>query len=85
MAHVVAKIHILHTPAMAFKLMDDYPMKVLVVHGIVRAKSSDIIVIDDTVAGMRRIVRAEVCNEHRNFALKFYVERFEHIKAVAAG
>lgn len=60
MAHGVAKIHILHTPAVAFKLMHNYPMKVLIVHGIVRAKSSGIIVIDDTVVGMGRIVCAEV-------------------------
>lgn len=33
---------------------------------------------------MGRIVCAEVCNERRDFALKFYVKRFEHIKAVAA-
>ena len=33
---------------------------------------------------MGRIVCAEVCNECRDFALKFYVKRFEHIKAVAA-
>ena len=84
MAHGVAQIHILHTPAVAFKLMHNYPMKVLIVHSIVRAKSSGIIVIDDTVVGMGRIVCAEVCNERRYFALKFYVERFEHILAVAA-
>ena len=84
MAHGVAKIYILHTPAVAFKLMHNYPVKVLVVYGIVRAKSGSIIVIDDTVIGMGRIVRAEVCNERRNFALKFYVKRFEHIKSVAA-
>ena len=84
MAHGVAQIHILHTPAVAFKLMHHYPMKILVVHGIVRAKSYGIIVIDDTVVGMGRIVCAEVCNEHRDFALKFYVERFEYIKSVAA-
>ena len=71
MAHGVAQIHILHTPAVAFKLMDDYPMKILVVHGIVRAKSGGIIVIDDTVVGMGRIVCAEVRNERRNFTLKF--------------
>ena len=79
MSHGVAEIHILHTPTMAFKLMHHYPMEVLVVHGIVRAKSSGIIVLDDTVVDMGRIVRAEVCNERRDFALKFYVERFEHI------
>ena len=75
MAHGVAKIYILHTPAVAFKLMHNYPMKVLVVHRIVRAESSSIIVIDDTVIGMGRIVCAEVCNERRDFALKFHVKR----------
>lgn len=73
MAHGVAKIYILHTPAMPFKLMHNYPVKVLIVHGIVRAKSGGIIVIDDTVIGMGRIVGAEVCNERRDFALKFWI------------
>ena len=75
LSHGVAKIHILHTPAMTFKLMHNYPMKVLIVHGIVRAKSCGIIVIDDTVVGMRRIVCAEVCNERRDFAFKFWISR----------
>ena len=75
MAHRIAKIHILHTPAMTFKLMHNYPMEVLIVHGIVRAKSCGIIVIDDTVVGMRRIVCAEVCNERRDFAFKFWISR----------
>lgn len=55
MANGVAKIYILHTPAVALELMHNYPMKVLVVHRIVRAESSSIIVIDDTVIGMGRI------------------------------
>ena len=75
LSHGVAKIYILHTPAVAFKLMHNYPMKILVVHRIVRAKSSSIIVIDDTVVGMGRIVGAEVCNERRDFALKFWISR----------
>ena len=75
LSHGVAKIYILHAPAMPFKLMDDYPVKILVVHRIVRAKSSGIIVIDDTVVGMRRIVCAEVCNERRDFAFKFWISR----------
>ena len=60
MAHGVAKIYILHTPAMTFKLMDDHPMKVLVVHGIVGAKGGGIVIEDDTVISMGRIVGAEV-------------------------
>ena len=75
MSHGVAKIYILHTPAMPFKLIHNYPVKVLIVHGIVRAKSGDIIVIDDTVIGMGYIVGAEVCNERRDFALKFWISR----------
>ena len=75
LSHGVAKIYILHAPAMPFKLMHNYPVKVLVVHGIVRAKSCGIIVIDDTVVGMGRIVRAEVCNERRDFAFKFWISR----------
>ena len=65
-------------------ILHNYPVKVLVVHRIVRAESSSIIVIDDTVVGMGRIVCAEVCNERRDFALKLDVKRFKHIKAVAA-
>ena len=64
MSHGVAKIHILRTPAMAFKLMHHYPMKILVVHSIVRAKCGSIIVIDDTVVDMGRIVCAEVTLLH---------------------
>ena len=75
LSHGVAKIYILHAPAMPFKLMHNYPVKVLIVHGIVRAKSSGIIVIDDTVVGMSRIVCAEVCNERRDFAFKFWISR----------
>lgn len=85
MSHGVAKIYILHTPAVSFKLMDDYPMKVLVVHGIVRAKSGSIIVIDDTMVGMGRIVSAKVCNERRDFALKFYVKDLSTLRRLPRG
>ena len=85
MSHGVAKIYILHTPAVSFKLMDDYPMKVLVVHGRVRAKSGSIIVIDDTMVGMGRIVSAKVCNERRDFALKFYVKDLSTLRRLPRG
>ena len=84
MAHGVAKVNIVYIPAMSFKLMDDYPMKVLVVHGIVRAKGGGIVIEDDTVVGMGRIVGAKVCNESGNLALEFHLERFEYIEAAAA-
>ncbi len=34
-AHRVAEVHVLHLPAVSFELVDDYPVEVLVVHGIV--------------------------------------------------
>ena len=68
MAHGVAKVNIVYILAMSLKLMDDDPMKVWVVHGIVGAKGGGIVIEDDTVVGMGRIVGAEVCNERRDFA-----------------
>ena len=84
MAHRVAKVNIVYAPAVALKLMDDHPMKVQVVHGIVRAKGGGIVIERDAMISVRGIVGAEVCNECRNLALEFHVERFEYIKAVAA-
>ena len=79
MPHRIAEIHILHLPTMPFKLMDDHPVEVLVVDGIVRAKSGGIVVEDDCMVGMGRVVRAEVSDERRYFALKLDVKGFEHI------
>ena len=75
MAHRVAEVHVNDLPSVALELMDYHPVEVLVIHGIVRAKSGDIIVIDDTVVGMGRIVRAEVCNKRRDFTFKFWISR----------
>ena len=65
-------IHLAHSNH-AVQTLHNYSVKVLIVHGIVRAKSGGIIVIDDTVVGMGRIVRAEVCNERRDFTFKFWI------------
>lgn len=46
-AHRAAEVHVNDLPAVALKLMDNHPMEVLVVHGIVRAKGCGIIVVDD--------------------------------------
>ena len=83
MSHRVAEVNILHLPTMAFKFMDDHPVKVLIVDGIVRAKGSGIVVEDDRVVGMGRVVRAEVGNERRDFALKLDVKGFEYVQAIA--
>ena len=79
MSHRVAEVHVNDLPAVAFKLMDYHPMEVLVVHGIVRAEGSGIIVVDDSFVRMWCIVGAAVGNERRNFALEFDVEGFEDV------
>ena len=47
MSHRVAEVHVDDLPAVAFKLVDNHPMEVLVVYGIVRAEGGGIIVVDD--------------------------------------
>ena len=47
MSHWVAEVHVNDLPAVAFKLVDNHPMEVLVVHGIVRAEGGGIIIVDD--------------------------------------
>ena len=84
MPHRVAQIHVLHLPTMPFKLMDDHPVEVLIVDGIVRAKGSGIVIEDDRVVGMGRVVRAEISDERRNLALELDVKGFQHVEPVAA-
>ena len=79
MSHRVAEVHVNDLPAVAFKLMDYHPMEVLVVHGIVRAEGSGIILVDDSFVRMWSVVGAAVGNERRNFALEFDVEGFEDV------
>ena len=78
-SHRIAEVHVNNLPAVAFKLMDYHPMEVLVVHGIVRAESGGIIVVDDRLVRVWCVVGAAVGNERRDFALEFDVEGFEDI------
>lgn len=78
-AHRVAEIHVNDLPSMTLKLVDDNPVEVLVVHGIVGAKGGGIVIVDDRLVGMRSVVGAEVGDERRNFALELDVEGFEDI------
>ena len=82
-SHRVAEIHVNDLPSVALELMDYHPVEVLVIHGIVRAKSSGIVVVDDRLVRMRSIVSAEVGNERRDFALEFHIERFENVQTIA--
>ena len=78
-SHRVAEVHVNDLPSVALELMYYHPMEVLVVHGIVRAEGSGIVVVDDRLVRMRSIVSAEVGDERRDFALEFDVERFEDV------
>ena len=81
-SHRVAEVHVNDLPTMTLKLMDYHPVEVLVVHGIVRAESGGIIVVDDRLVRMRGVVGAEVGDERRDFALELHIERFEDVQAV---
>ena len=81
-AHRVAEVHVNDLPAVAFKLMDNHPVEVLVVHGIVRAESCGIVIVYDRLVRVWCVVGAEVGNERRDFALELHIERFEDVQAV---
>ena len=83
-SHRVAEVHVNDLPTMALKLMDYHPVEVLVVHGIVRAEGSGIIVVDDRLVRMWSVVGAEVGNERRDFALEFDVKGFEDVQSIVA-
>ena len=82
MSHRVAEVHVNDLPSVALELMYYHPVEVLVVHGIVRAEGSGIIVIDDRLVRMWCVVGAEVGDERRDFALELHIERFEDVQAV---
>ena len=82
MSHRVAEVHVNDLPSAALELMYYHPMEVLVDHGIVRAESCSIIVVDDRLVRMRCVISTEVGNERRDFALELHIERFKDVQAV---
>ena len=76
MAHRVSEIHINHLPSMTLELVDNDPMEVLVVHGIIAAEGGGIIIIDDRLVRVRSVVSTEVGNKRRDFALELDIKRF---------
>ena len=83
-AHRVAEIHVNDLPTVTLELMDYHPVEVLVVHGIVRAESCGIVVVDDRLVWVWCVVGAEVGDERRDFALELDIERFEDVQAIGA-
>ena len=57
--------------AVALELMDNHPMEVLVVHGIVRAKGCGIIVVDDHLVRVWSVIGAEVGDECWDFQFRY--------------
>ena len=82
MSHWITEVHVNDLPSVALELMDYHPMEVLVVHGIVRAEGSGIVVVDDRLVRMWSVVGAKVGYERRDFALELHIERFEDVQAV---
>ena len=78
-AHGVAQIDILDLPAVTFKLVNDYPPKILCINGIVASERGCIVVENDRFVTMFRIVIAEVIDERRKLSFKLDVEGFQHI------
>ena len=79
MAHRVAEVHVNDLPTVALEFMDYNPVEVLVIHGIVRAEGSGIVVVDDCLVSVRCVIGAEVGDECRDFALKLHIEGFEDV------
>ena len=79
MSHRVAEVHVNDLPSVALELMYYHPMEVLVIHGIVRAESGGIVVVDDRLVRVWSIVGAEVGYERRDFALELHIEGFEDV------
>ena len=79
MSHRVSEIHVNDLPSVALELMYYHPMEVLVIHGIVRAESGGIVVVDDRLVRVWSIVGAEVGYERRDFALELHIEGFEDV------
>ena len=69
-SHRVAEIHVNDLPSVALELMYYHPMEVLVVHGIVRAEGGGIVVVDDRLVGMRRVVGAEAGNKAKPLEIR---------------
>ena len=46
-SHRVAEVHVNDLPSVALEFMDNHPVEILVVYGIVRAEGSGVIVVDD--------------------------------------
>lgn len=83
MPHRISEIHVNDRPAMAFKLMDDHPTKVLFVDRIVCPQGRSVIIENHRLILVKSVVLAEVVNESGQFPLEFDVERLQDVQPSA--
>lgn len=83
-AHGVAEVHDLHSPALTLELVNYDPTEILLVDGIVRAEGGSIEIIDHRLVSVLRIIAAEVLDECRNLTLELDVEGFDYIEAAVS-
>lgn len=85
MPHRVPEIDIDDRPTVPLEFVANHPVKVLVVDGIVGSESRGIVVIDDGLIFVIRIVCAEVVDKSRDFPLEFDEERFYDVESTPGG
>lgn len=83
--HRVPEIDIDDRPTVPLEFVANHPMEVLVVDGIVGSESRGIVVIDDGLIFVIRIVCAEVVDKSRDFPLEFDEERFYDVEPTPGG
>jgi len=83
--HRVPEIDIDDRPTVPLEFVANHPVKVLVVDGIVGSESRGIVVINDGLIFVSRIVCAEVVDKSRDFPLEFDEERFYDVEPTPGG
>ena len=82
--HRVSEVHGLDAPAVPLELLYHVIMEVLVVDGIVRAERRCIVIVDNGLVAVLRIVAAEVLDESRYLTLELDVEGLDDIEAAVS-
>ena len=74
MAHGFADVHLIHAPSLGAERLNDDPLEVLIVYGIVAAQRRTVKVENDLFAFVVTVVEAEVTHQFGQFALELHKE-----------
>ena len=77
--HLVPEVHLLHRLTIAFKFVDYNPSEILVVDSVVRAERGSVVIIDNCLIAMLRVVATEALDECRYLTLELDVEGFNDL------